>query len=78
MIIKSAPPASSNFADMPVPAPQPMIGSPRAILSLRFLMISFLGMRRFIFPSPSCWFDDRLIGLLVDSLTDEFRYKRRR
>jgi len=28
MIIKSAPPASSNLADMPVPAPHPIIGSP--------------------------------------------------
>jgi hypothetical protein len=26
MMIKSAPPASANFAEMPVPAPQPTMG----------------------------------------------------
>ena len=32
-MIRSTPPASSHFADIPVPAPAPMIGRPAAILA---------------------------------------------
>ena len=35
MIIKSAPPASANLAEMPVPAPQPTIGRPGSVLGLK-------------------------------------------
>ena len=33
MTIKSIPPASSHFAEIPVPAPPPMMGSPFSIFS---------------------------------------------
>src|SRR5687768_8650466 len=39
------PPASSHFADKPVPAPPPTIGSPRAILSHSRLRISLRAIR---------------------------------
>src|SRR5580704_16933076 len=43
MTIKSTPPASSNFAVIPVPAPPPIIGLP-AVISLRIrLRICCLG-----------------------------------
>src|SRR6478752_7350018 len=41
MTMRSMPPASSHFAESPVPAPPPMIGSPRATMAWNF-SISFL------------------------------------
>jgi hypothetical protein len=36
MTIRSAPPSSSNLAEIPVPAPAPMIGIPREIWCFSF------------------------------------------
>src|SRR5262249_21236949 len=41
MTIRSMPPASSHLAERPVPAPPPMMGSPRSIMAWNF-SISFL------------------------------------
>src|SRR5262249_17962589 len=41
MTIRSMPPASSHFAERPVPAPPPMMGSPRWIMAWNF-SINFL------------------------------------
>src|SRR5215469_16320585 len=43
--MRSIPPASSHFAESPVPAPPPMIGSRRRILSRSFARMSWRGMR---------------------------------
>src|SRR5687767_1643502 len=40
MTIRSMPPASSHLADMPVPAPPPMMGRPLAALARRRVRIS--------------------------------------
>ena len=40
MTMRSMPPASSHFAESPVPAPPPMIGSPRRIMARNFLRLS--------------------------------------
>jgi hypothetical protein len=36
MMIRSAPPASIHFAEMPVPAPAPMMGRPAWLVCRRF------------------------------------------
>src|SRR4029079_3615968 len=50
------PPPSSHFAEMPVPAPPPMIGSPRRIMSRKRSTIALrsnLGMLALLYiPSP--------------------------
>jgi hypothetical protein len=45
MTIRSMPPASSHFADRPVPAPPPMIGCRSAIICLNLLRMSWRAMR---------------------------------
>src|SRR4051794_12455201 len=47
MTMRSMPPASSHFAERPVPAPPPMIGSPRAAMAWNFsssFLRAILGM----------------------------------
>src|SRR5262249_52213631 len=44
------PPASSHLADRPVPAPPPMIGSPRSLLPRNRLRMSLRLMRDMILP----------------------------
>src|SRR5262245_44140659 len=45
MTIRSMPPASSHLAERPVPAPPPMIGSPRAILPRSLARMSWRAKR---------------------------------
>ena len=45
MIAMSAPPASAILAEMPVPAPQPTIGTPAAIFARRRRSTSARGMK---------------------------------
>src|SRR6516164_5680956 len=45
MTIRSAPPSSSPLAEIPVPAPAPMIGSPRAFMARKRVRISERGTR---------------------------------
>src|SRR6187549_3329483 len=45
MTIRSMPPASSHFADRPVPAPPPISGRPAAILARKRSSSVFLAMR---------------------------------
>src|SRR5690606_5750066 len=44
MTMRSMPPSSSHFAESPVPAPPPMIGSPRAIIARNFSRICCRGI----------------------------------
>jgi hypothetical protein len=44
MIMISAPPASANLAEMPVPAPQPTMGLPAFIWECRRFNISLRGI----------------------------------
>src|SRR5215467_8635758 len=50
MMMRSMPPASSHLAERPVPAPPPMIGSPRAIMPRRRLRMSLRLMRGMELP----------------------------
>src|SRR5678816_2231585 len=45
MTMRSMPPASSHFADRPVPAPPPISGRPAAILAWKRASSVFLAMR---------------------------------
>src|SRR6476620_6446068 len=45
MTIRSAPPSSSPLAEMPVPAPAPIIGSPRAFMARKRARMSERGTR---------------------------------
>src|SRR6476660_3670808 len=45
MTIRSAPPSSSPLAEMPVPAPAPMMGSPRAFMARKRARMSERGTR---------------------------------
>src|SRR5262245_47564176 len=45
MTMRSMPPASSHLAESPVPAPPPMIGSPRSIMVRSFSRTWALAMR---------------------------------
>src|SRR5678816_293528 len=45
MTMRSMPPASSHFADKPVPAPPPISGRPAAILARKRSSSVFLAMR---------------------------------
>src|SRR6185295_13111498 len=45
MTMRSMPPASSHFADRPVPAPPPISGRPAAILARKRARSSCLAMR---------------------------------
>src|SRR6516164_10327458 len=49
--MRSAPPCSSPFAEMPVPAPAPMIGSPRAFMARKRARMSERGIRGMALPS---------------------------
>ena len=44
MTMRSMPPASSHFAERPVPAPPPMMGLPAAMRAWKRLRISARGM----------------------------------
>src|SRR5687767_9382640 len=50
MTMRSTPPASSHFAEMPVPAPAPTIGRPASILERSRLRISVRVM-----PALQCY-----------------------
>src|SRR5262245_55558687 len=53
--MRSIPPASSHLAESPVPAPPPMIGSPRRIMARNFFRQSCRGIRgigRLTSPGP--------------------------
>src|ERR1700693_3395355 len=45
MTMRAMPPASSHFAESPVPAPPPMIGCLRPIMAWNFVRISLRAMR---------------------------------
>src|SRR6202034_1368414 len=45
MTMRSAPPSSSHFAERPVPAPAPMMGSPRAFIARKRARMSDREMR---------------------------------
>lgn len=44
MTIRSMPPASSHLAEIPVPAPPPMMGLPFSALAYNFLRIALRGI----------------------------------
>src|SRR5687767_7788243 len=50
MTIRSAPPASAHFPEIPVPAPAPVIGIPRATCSCRRISISTREGTMYIIP----------------------------
>ena len=47
MMMRSAPPASASLAEMPVPAPHPMMGLPAAVCARSLLTISCDSVRRY-------------------------------
>src|SRR5450432_1416348 len=49
MTMRSMPPASSHFAESPVPAPPPMIGTRRATMSVSFARMIFRSIRGMAF-----------------------------
>src|SRR5215207_4327706 len=55
MTMRSMPPASSHFAERPVPAPPPMIGSPRAAMARNLSISSLRGKRGM--GAPGNWHD---------------------
>src|SRR6478672_10660528 len=50
MTMRSAPPCSSHFAEIPVPAPAAMIGSPRACMARRRARMSERAARAIELP----------------------------
>src|SRR5215813_15317827 len=53
MTMRSIPPASSHFAERPVPAPPPTIGSPRAIMPRNFSRMALRAIRGIaLLPTP--------------------------
>src|SRR5208282_2897821 len=75
MTIRSAPPASSPFAERPVPAPAPMIGSPRAFIAWKRARMSERATRDM--PLSLCPATDGPAAEQSAKFGDDFRRKAR-
>src|SRR5215831_17894971 len=76
MTMRSAPPCSAPFAEMPAPAPAPMIGSPCALIARKRARISERAMRGIALPPGSAAAEPRAehAAEFVDDLRREIRF----